>query len=102
LFLRFRFTQGPEVTSNDGPSHGRAYGFDVSSSYAWIKGPNTAPAASCHWGYAGTSLVCDPSAGTHLIILTNSIHPRDKGTSRPIRQKLAEIVFPAPTGPGPQ
>jgi CubicO group peptidase (beta-lactamase class C family) len=81
-------------------SHGRACGFDVSSSYSWIKGPHASPAAFCHSGYTGTSLVCDPSTGTYLIILTNSVHPHDKGTSRPIRQKLAEIVFPPPTGPG--
>ena len=37
---------------------------------------------------------------TYLILLTNSVHPHDKGTSRPIRQKIAEIVFPAPAGPG--
>jgi CubicO group peptidase (beta-lactamase class C family) len=81
-------------------SHGRAYGFDVSSSYSWVKGPNTSPAAFCHTGYTGTSLVCDPATGTYLILLTNSVHPHDKGTSKPIRQKIAEIVFPSPTGPG--
>jgi serine-type D-Ala-D-Ala carboxypeptidase len=82
-------------------AHGRAYGFDVSSSYAWIKGPHASPAAFCHSGYTGTSLVCDPVTGTYLILLTNSVHPHDKGMSKPIRQKLAEIVFPAPGGPGP-
>jgi CubicO group peptidase (beta-lactamase class C family) len=75
-------------------SHGRAYGFDVSSSYAWIKGPYASQNAFCHSGYTGTSLVCDPSTRTYLILLTNSVHPHDKGTSKPIRQKLAEIVFP--------
>lgn len=82
-------------------AQGRAYGFDVSSSYSWIKGPHAAPAAFCHSGYTGTSLVCDPGTGTYLILLTNSVHPHDKGMSKPIRQKLAEIVFPAPGGPGP-
>jgi CubicO group peptidase (beta-lactamase class C family) len=75
-------------------SHGRAYGFDVSSSYAWVKGPDASPNAFCHTGYTGTSLVCDPDSGTYLILLTNSVHPHDKGASKPIRQKLAEIVFP--------
>jgi CubicO group peptidase (beta-lactamase class C family) len=76
-------------------SHGRAYGFDVSSTYAWVKGPNV-PDAFCHTGYTGTSLVCDPDTGVYLILLTNSVHPHDKGRSRPIRQKLAEIVFLPP------
>jgi CubicO group peptidase (beta-lactamase class C family) len=82
-------------------SQGRAYGFDVSSSYSWIKGPNASPAAFCHSGYTGTSLVCDPATGTYLILLTNSVHPRDKGSSKPIRQKLAEIVFPRPADSQP-
>jgi CubicO group peptidase (beta-lactamase class C family) len=81
-------------------SHGRAYGFDVSSSYSWVKGPNASPATFCHTGYTGTSLVCDPATGTYLILLTNSVHPHDKGTSKPIRQKIAEIVFAPPDSPG--
>ena len=75
-------------------AHGRAYGFDVSSGYAWIKGPNASPAAFCHTGYTGTSLVCDPATGTYLILLTNSVHPHDKGTSKPIRQKTRGDRFP--------
>jgi CubicO group peptidase (beta-lactamase class C family) len=81
-------------------SHGRAYGLDVSSSYSWVKGLHASPNAFCHTGYTGTSLVCDPSTGTYLILLTNSAHPHDKGTSKPIRQKVADIVFPSPTGRG--
>lgn len=76
-------------------SRGRAYGFDISSGYSWVKGPNASPNAFCHTGYTGTSVVCDPDSGTYLILLTNSVHPYDKGMSKPIRQKLAEIVFPA-------
>ncbi|MCU0914599.1 MAG: beta-lactamase family protein [Planctomycetes bacterium] len=78
-------------------SHGRAYGFDVTSSYAWVKGPHAGPKAFCHTGYTGTSLVCDPASGTYLILLTNSVHPHDKGAAKPLRQKLAEIVFGSPT-----
>jgi serine-type D-Ala-D-Ala carboxypeptidase len=75
-------------------AHGRAYGFDVSSSYSWVKGPNASPNAFCHTGYTGTSLVCDPDTGVYLILLTNRAHPRDGGNTRPVREKLAEIVFP--------
>ena len=74
-------------------SHGRAYGFDVSSSYAWVKGPHASPRAFCHTGYTGTSLVCDPETGTYLILLTNRAHPHDGGACKPVREKLAEIVF---------
>ncbi|MBP8910904.1 MAG: beta-lactamase family protein [Phycisphaerae bacterium] len=74
-------------------SHGRAYGFDVTSSYSWVKGPNVSPNAFCHTGYTGTSVVVDPDTRIYLILLTNRAHPHDRGASKPIRQKLAEIVF---------
>ena len=75
-------------------SHGRAYGFDVLSSYSWIKGPSASEETFCHSGYTGTSLVCDPASKTYLIILTNRAHPSDEGTVKPVRRKIAEIVFP--------
>jgi len=75
-------------------SHGRAFGFDVLSDYSWIKGESASDATFCHSGYTGTSLVCDPVSKTYLIILTNRAHPNDKGTVRPVRRKIAEIVFP--------
>jgi len=74
-------------------SHGRAFGFDVSSGYAWVKGPHASPRAFCHTGYTGTSIVCDPASDAYLILLTNRVHPDDKGRSKPIREKTAEIVF---------
>ena len=76
-------------------SHGRAYGFDISSAYSWIKGDFTSERAFCHSGYTGTSIVCDPETGVFVIILTNRVHPGDKGASRPVRTKVADIVFSA-------
>ena len=72
---------------------GRAYGFDVSSSYSWVKGSYTSEKAFCHTGYTGTSMVCDPVSGAFVIILTNRAHPNDKGASKPVRTKVADIVF---------
>ena len=76
-------------------SHGRACGFDVNSSYSWVKGSYAPEEAFCHTGYTGTSIVCDPSKKVYVIILTNRSHPHDKGTTRPIRKKIADIVFQA-------
>lgn len=81
-------------------SHGRAYGFDVSSGYAWIKGPYASERAFCHSGYTGVSLVCDPAVDTYVIILTNRAHPGDDGTSKPVRVQIAEVVF-GPRGEPP-
>ena len=75
--------------------HGRSYGFDASSSYSWIKGQFTSEDAFCHSGYTGTSIVCDPGNDVFLIILTNRAHPHDKGASKPVRKKVADIVFSA-------
>jgi len=74
-------------------SHGRAYGFDVNSSYAWVKGDHAPDGAFCHTGYTGTSIVCDPESGLYVIILTNRAHPNDEGATKPVRKKVADIVF---------
>lgn len=76
-------------------SHGRAYGFDVHSGYSWVKGTYASEEAFCHTGYTGTSIVCDPVSKVYVIILTNRAHPHDKGTSKPVRKKIADIVFQA-------
>ncbi|MHC4536606.1 MAG: serine hydrolase domain-containing protein, partial [Planctomycetota bacterium] len=68
--------------------HDRAYGFDVSSSYSWVKGAYTSEKAFCHTGYTGTSIVCDPASEVFVIILTNRAHPNDKGASKPVRTKV--------------
>ncbi len=74
-------------------SHGRAYGFDVNSSYSWVKGEHAPEEAFCHTGYTGTSIVCDPASGLFVIILTNRAHPNDEGATKPVRKKIADIVF---------
>ena len=71
----------------------RAYGFDVNSSYSGVKGSKATQKAFCHTGYTGTSMVCDPDSKIILIILTNRAHPNDKGSAKPVRIKLADIVF---------
>lgn len=74
-------------------AQGRAYGFDVSSSYSnHLKGDFMNSRAFCHSGYTGTSIVCDPETKVFVIILTNSVHPEDKGTARHIRTGIATIV----------
>jgi len=77
-------------------AHGRAYGFDVNSTYSWVKGSHTSSQAFCHTGYTGTSIVCDPASKTFAIILTNRVHPKDDGTTKPARVKVADIVFSTP------
>ncbi len=72
---------------------GRGFGFDIDSSYAWIKGDHASDQSFCHSGYTGTSVVCDPQTGRFVIILTNRAHPHDKGTVKPVRKGIADIVY---------
>jgi len=74
-------------------SHGRAFGFDVDSSYSWPKGSHPPQTAFCHAGYTGTALVCDPASKVYIIILTNRVHPDNKGSTKPLCRKVADIVF---------
>ena len=74
-------------------TYGRACGFDVNSSYSWVKGSYAPQEAFCHTGYTGTSIVCDPTSKTFIIILTNRVHPDDDGTTKPVRIKISDIVF---------
>jgi len=74
-------------------SHGRACGFDVQSGYSWIKGSYAPQNTFCHSGYTGTSIVCDPASRIYVIILTNRAHPNDKGSTKAVRTKVADIVF---------
>ena len=74
-------------------THGRAYGFGVSSSYSSAKGSHASERAFCHTGYTGTSIVCDPESETFVIILANRVHPKDDGSAKPVRINVADIVF---------
>ena len=74
-------------------THGRAYGFGVSSSYSSAKGSYASEKAFCHTGYTGTSIVCDPESETFVIILANRVHPEDDGSAKPVRIKVSDIVF---------
>lgn len=72
-------------------SFGRTPGWDKSSPYASNKG-DLFPTAFGHTGYTGTSVVIDPETHTALIVLTNSVHPYDKGKTVRLRSLLANIV----------
>ncbi|MBO6247388.1 MAG: serine hydrolase, partial [Bacteroidales bacterium] len=45
-----------------------------------------------HTGYTGTSALIDMKTKTALIILTNRVHPEDKGSLARLRALAANIV----------
>jgi CubicO group peptidase (beta-lactamase class C family) len=72
---------------------GRAFGFDVNSSnHSWIKGKCFGAKTFCHSGSTGTSMVCDPESKKFVIILTNKVHPNDKGSVKQLRIQIADAV----------
>lgn len=71
---------------------GRALGWDVSSDYSSNKGNLFGANTYGHTGYTGTSVIIDPDTKTSVILLTNRVHPQDKGEVVSLRGKIANIV----------
>lgn len=82
----FRIPDGYENT-------GRALGWDKSSPSSVIMGDLFSPDGTvCHTGYTGTSIVLDTESKTAVILLTNRVHPHDKGSLKRTRILLSNIV----------
>ncbi|RMH60464.1 MAG: hypothetical protein D6677_13695 [Calditrichaeota bacterium] len=71
---------------------GRALTWDVHSPYASNIGDLLSPRAFGHTGYTGTSLVIDPEQELAVILLTNRVHPDDKGSVVALRGQVANAV----------
>ncbi len=71
---------------------GRTPGWDVSSPYASNNGDLFGPNTFGHTGYTGTSLIMDPDSNTAVILLTNRVHPDDKGEVVRLRSLVANAV----------
>ena len=72
---------------------GRTLGWGHNDSITSYTGTLFGPETYCHTGYTGTSMIVDPDAELCLIILTNRVHPRDKGNLNPLRGAVADAVF---------
>ena len=75
------------------PAVGRALGWDKDGWNPGTRGDIFDPETSIwHTGYTGTSIVIDMKTKTALIILTNRVHPEDKGSLARMRAQVANIV----------
>lgn len=70
---------------------GRSLGWDVYSAYA-SDGDLFDVSAYGHTGYTGTSITIDPETDTAVILLTNRVHPEDKGGVVRLREVVANVV----------
>lgn len=70
----------------------RGLGWDIDSPFSSNRGDLLPVGSYGHTGFTGTSLWIDPTTRTFIVILTNGVHPRGKGTAVPLRSKLATAV----------
>ena len=82
-----------EIPVQNDPSVGRALGWDKDGWNPGTRGDIFDPETSIwHTGYTGTSLVIDMNTKTAVVILTNRVHPEDKGSLARMRALAANIV----------
>lgn len=73
-------------------SLGRTPGWDIFTAYASNNGDLFGPNTYGHTGYTGTSIIIDPDNDTSVILLTNRVHPEDKGEVVRLRSLVANAV----------
>jgi serine-type D-Ala-D-Ala carboxypeptidase len=74
---------------------GRGLGWDIDTDYATVRGDLFGPRSFGHSGYTGTSIWIDPETQTAVVLLTNRVHPDDKGDIIALRSKVANVVAAA-------
>lgn len=74
---------------------GRGLAWDLNSAYASNQGDLLSAAAFGHTGYTGTSIVIAPEYNMAVILLTNRVHPQDKGSLVRLRSIVSNLVAAA-------
>lgn len=82
------------IASKTGEVKGaRSLGWDVDTSYSAPRGELFKKGEGFgHTGFTGTSVWIDPATKTAVIVLTNRVHPDDKGNVTQLRREIATIV----------
>ncbi|HEY1191287.1 MAG TPA: serine hydrolase domain-containing protein [Gemmata sp.] len=74
----------------------RSFGWDVDTSYSAPRGNLFKKGEGYgHTGFTGTSVWIDPGSKAAVIVLTNRVHPNDKGNATPLRRAVGTIVAAA-------
>ena len=71
---------------------GRGLGWDIETDYSTVRGDLFGTGSYGHSGYTGTSIWIDPETETSVVLLTNRVHPDDKGDIIALRSKVANVV----------
>lgn len=84
------------VPEENAPEVGRALGWDIRSDYASVRGDLLSRDRTAnHSGYTGTSIAIDFDNKVAVVLLTNRVHPEDKGSVVRDRAVIANIVASA-------
>ncbi len=70
----------------------RGLGWDLDSPFASNRGVLFPVGSYGHTGYTGTSIWIDPITKTYVILLTNRVHPLDRGEVVGLRSSVATLV----------
>jgi uncharacterized protein YbbC (DUF1343 family)/CubicO group peptidase (beta-lactamase class C family) len=73
----------------------RGLGWDIDSPFSSNRGELLPVGSFGHTGFTGTSMWIDPTTRTYIILLTNAVHPRGKGSAIALRSKVATAVAAA-------
>ena len=73
----------------------RGFGWDIDSPFSSNRGDLLPVGSFGHTGFTGTSLWIDPTTETYIILLTNAVHPRGRGSAIALRSKVATAVAAA-------
>jgi len=80
----------------------RGYGFDIDTGFSSARGERFARGTTFgHTGYTGTMFWIDPVNDCFFVLLTNRVHPDDKGDVKQLRKRVATSVAEAYLGPAP-
>ena len=86
----------PIVAKGKDVNGARTYAWDVDTSYSSPRGELFKKGEGFgHTGFTGTSAWIDPGSKTAVIILTNRVHPDDKGNVTQLRREIGTIVAEA-------
>jgi CubicO group peptidase (beta-lactamase class C family) len=96
LFTEPHMVFGPVGKDGTPSKLARTYGWDVNTSYSAPRGDLfTRGEGYGHTGFTGTSVWVDPRTKTAVIVLTNRVHPEDKGNVTQLRREIGTIVAKA-------
>jgi uncharacterized protein YbbC (DUF1343 family) len=73
----------------------RGLGWDIDSPLSAPRGKLFPIGSFGHTGFTGASIWIDPSSKTYVILLANSVHPRQRPSLGPLRSQVATIAAAA-------